>query len=173
MLLKTPKCRKLSFSLASDDPFGIRLTEMEHVPWQMIGIPRYFVDEALAMPILKRMGVYLLLRDEYEDKLGMYIGKGRLDSELLVKHHSMRRIGNDWCSAIAIVDKNNGWGAGHVAYLAWELTQRVKSSDRYVLDNKVTIKKPSVVEAVVSEGGSCFDTADMLFKLMQLQNRYR
>ena len=55
--------QQITLSLLTGNPSGIHLTEMKHVPWQMIGIPRYFVDEALAMPILKRLGVYLLLRD--------------------------------------------------------------------------------------------------------------
>ena len=152
----TGRPRTIQIFLPSGDPRGIRVGELTTSIVRVVEVPRALLDEFLAMPEAKQVGVYFLVGDDEEaDFQSVYIGQTGGCGQRLVEHHKKKEF---WSRALVVISMTNNLTQTHGLYLEWLSIKEANQAGRYKTENGNAGSKPHTPAPLEADCLDIFDT---------------
>lgn len=147
--------RTIQIFLPSGDPRGIRVGELTTSIVRVFEVPRALLDEYLAMPESKQVGLYFLIGDDEDaDFPAVYIGQTGGTGQRLVEHHKKKDF---WSRALVVVSMTNNLTQTHALYLEWLSIQQANLAGRFKSENGNGGSKPYTPAPLESDCQEIFD----------------
>jgi hypothetical protein len=152
----TGRPRTIQIFLPSGDPRGIRVGELTTSIVRVVEVPRALLDEFLAMPEAKQVGVYFLVGDDEDaDFPSVYIGQTGACGQRLVEHHKKKEF---WSRALVVISMTNNLTQTHGLYLEWLSIKEANQAGRYKTENGNAGSKPHTPAPLEADCLDIFDT---------------
>lgn len=152
----TGRPRTIQIFLPSGDPRGIRVGELTTSIVRVVEVPRALLDEFLAMPEAKQVGIYFLVGDDEEaDFPTVYIGQTGDCGKRLVEHHKKKEF---WSRALVVISLTNNLTQTHGLYLEWLSIKEANQAGRFKTENGNAGSKPHTPAPLEADCLDIFDT---------------
>jgi len=152
----TGRPRTIQIFLPSGDPRGLRVGELTTSIVRVVEVPRALLDDFLAMPEAKQVGVYFLVGDDEEaDFPSVYIGQTGGCGQRLVEHHKKKEF---WSRALVVISMTNNLTQTHGLYLEWLSIKEANQAGRYKTENGNAGSKPHTPAPLEADCLDIFDT---------------
>lgn len=148
--------RTIQIYLPSGDPRGVRVAELTTSIVRVIEVPRALLDEFLAMPEAKQVGLYFLIGDdEDQDFPAAYIGQSGNVGGRIAEHHKQKEF---WNRALVVVSLTNSLTQTHALFLEWCAIKHANEAGRYNVQNGNGGSKPHTPAPLEADCWEIFDT---------------
>lgn len=147
--------RTIQIYLPSGDPRAIRVAELTTSIVRVIEVPRALLDEFLAMPEAKQVGLYFLIGDEDQDFTAAYIGQSGNVGGRIAEHHKQKEF---WNRAMVVVSLTNSFTQTHTLFLEWCAIKYANEAGRYNIQNGNGGSKPHTPAPLEADCWEIFDT---------------
>ncbi len=125
--------KTIQIFLPNGDPRGLRIAEITTRIVRVIEIPRSLVNDFLAMPEAKQVGVYFLIGSGDDDDSPMlYVGQSGGVGERIASHNKSKDF---WNRALVAVSLTNSLTQTHSLFLEWVSIRDALAAGRYALEN--------------------------------------
>lgn len=148
--------RTIQIYLPSGDPRAVRVAELTTSIVRVIEVPRALLDEFLAMPEAKQVGLYFLIGDdEDQDFSATYIGQSGNVGGRITEHHKQKEF---WNRALIVVSLTNSLTQTHALFLEWCAIKHANDAGRYNVQNGNGGSKPHTPAPLEADCWEIFDT---------------
>lgn len=152
----TARPRTIQIYLPKGDPRGLRVAELTTSIVRVVEVPRTLLDQFLAMPEAKQVGVYLLINDDEDQEYpAVYIGQTGGAGQRLLDHHKLKEF---WNRALVVVSLTNSLTQTHALYLEWLGIKLANEAGRYKVENGNAGTKPHTPAPMEADCQEIFDT---------------
>lgn len=148
--------RTIQIFLPKGDPRGLRVAELTTSIVRVVEVPRTLLDEFLAMPESKQVGVYFLVNDDDDqDYPAVYIGQSGGVGDRIADHHKKKEF---WNRALVVVSLTNNLTQTHALYLEWLGIKLANEAGRYKVENGNAGSKPHTPAPLEADCQEVFET---------------
>lgn len=146
------------------EPRGVRIAQITTATLQAIVVPRAKLDEALARPELRGIGLYFLFGESDAGGVPLaYIGETEQCDVRLKQHNKKKEF---WNVAVVIVSRTGGFTNTHGLLLEQTAIEEASRAGRYKLENGNTGGDSTAPEPIQVDVASLFETADVLLSTL-------
>lgn len=150
--------------LPKGNPRGLRIAEITTRIVRLFEVPRLLLDEFLAMPEAKQVGLYFLIGNSDEDSLPrLYIGQTGDLTTRLKEHHNKKEF---WERAFVMVSRTNSMTPTHTLFLEWLSIKAATEAARYILDNGNAGSRPHTPAPLEAECRELHETTALLLSTL-------
>ena len=150
--------------LPKGNPRGLRIAEITTRIVRLFEVPRLLLDEFLAMPEAKQVGLYFLIGNSDEDSLPrLYIGQTGDLTARLKEHHNKKEF---WERAFVMVSRTNSMTPTHTLFLEWLSIKAATEAARYILDNGNAGSRPHTPAPLEAECRELHETTALLLSTL-------
>lgn len=134
--------------LVDGNPTGLRSLELFNWNGKGYVIPRDRTDDAVKRDEIDTQGIYILIGENEEGKMQIYVGESESLSARLKSHHKNKDF---WEVAICFFSKDANLNKAHVKFLEEMLIREAKKAGRVILENGTLPQQTKLSESEESE----------------------